>query len=309
MTDHPEVSVVLPTHDRRERMRWTLASALEQRDVDLEVVVVDDGSTDGTSTLLRDVEDPRVRVVRNEKPLGESGARNRGIEEARGGWIAFLDDDDLWAPDKLAQQLQALRRDTRVWAYAGVVLIDEGFRILSGEPPPPPEAVIQALRRHNAVPGSASNVIAAADVLADVGGFDPGLRRTPDWDMWLRLVRVGPPACAPTPSVAICVHPGNVSRDMDTMFAELTTIAERHGIRVDLPRHRRWAAWVSLADGRRMNALRHYAHAVAEGDVRSLGRAGAAMLGPRPRTISGAERPSPWTEAAEAWLAPIRDRR
>ena len=117
-----EVSVIIPTRNRSKLLELSLRSVLWQRSVDFETIVVDDGSTDDTPRMLRSLGD-RIRVFRHERSQGVSAARNRGIAEARGEWVAFLDDDDLWAPDKLELQLQALRRDDRRWAYAGAVEI------------------------------------------------------------------------------------------------------------------------------------------------------------------------------------------
>jgi glycosyltransferase involved in cell wall biosynthesis len=306
----PEVSVIIPTHNRCERLRLTLRSALAQDDVIFEVIVVDDGSSDGTTRMVEALGDARVRLARNEVPQGESGARNRGIEEARGTWIAFLDDDDLWAPHKLALQLDALGATGRSWAYGGEVAIDDDLNVLYGSPPPTPEEVAASLIRHNSVPASASNVVVASKLLARVGGFDPELRRTPDWDMWLRLVRVGPPASVDRPIVAICVHPGNMSRDMDLLFRELDLLAARYRIPVDRAQHYRWAAWSSMADGRRGDAIRHYLRAASAGDLASIARAVGALVPPRflPRGPSQ-RRPGSgdraWTEEARGWLEPL----
>ncbi|MBV8991348.1 MAG: glycosyltransferase family 2 protein, partial [Solirubrobacterales bacterium] len=87
---------MIPTRNRWPFLSHTLASALAQESVSLEVVVVDDGSDDQTPERLPAVGDPRVRVFRHERGLGVARARNKGIEEARGAWIAFLDDDDTW---------------------------------------------------------------------------------------------------------------------------------------------------------------------------------------------------------------------
>ena len=306
----PEVSVIIPTRDRRDRLRMAVRSALAQRDVALEVLVIDDGSIDGTSGMVDALGERRVRVVRSDSSLGESGARNRGIEEAKGAWIAFLDDDDLWAPEKLMDQLDALRTSGRMWAYGGEVVVDEDLNVLAGSPPPEPEEVATALARFNAVPGSASNVVVASDLLARVGPFDRELRRTPDWDMWLRLIREGLPAVVNRPIVAICLHPGNMSRDMEVMFRELDVIAARYDIRVDRARHHRWAAWTSLVDDRRADAFRYYLRAVAAGDPMSLIRALVTVVSPRLlRTAS--KRPETaghrdaWVEEARIWLAPF----
>jgi glycosyltransferase involved in cell wall biosynthesis len=122
--DRPEVTVVVPTHDREALLRQTLGSILGQRGVDFEVIVVDDGSSDDTAAAVAGLGDPRVRLVRHGRPLGVAAARNRGIAEAAGAWLAFCDDDDLWAPDKLARQLQAATQTGANWVYTGEVHID-----------------------------------------------------------------------------------------------------------------------------------------------------------------------------------------
>jgi glycosyltransferase involved in cell wall biosynthesis len=297
--------VLIPTHNRSRRLFTTLHSVLAQRGVNLEIVVVDDGSQDDTDRMVAGLGDPRIRLVRNESPRGESGARNRGLEETRGVWVAFLDDDDLWAPDKLNRQLQALRDTGREWAYTGDIVVDGELRILSGGPPPSPEELIESLRRYNSVPAGASNVIVSSRLLSQVGPFDPGLRRTADWDMWLRLARDGPPAWVRSPLVANCVHSTNMSKDMTILFWELNVLAGRHGIPVDWARHYRWAAWSALADGRRWEALRYYGGAIAAGDLRSIGRATIGLLRPI-RGGTPRERADPWTEEARRWLDELK---
>jgi len=307
----PEVSVIIPTRDRRDRVRLALRSALAQRDVRFEVLVVDDASSDGTGAMVSALADPRVRVVRNDISLGESGARNRGVDEAAGDWIAFLDDDDVWAPNKLVLQLEALRTTGREWAYGGDVVVDSDLNVLSGSPPPSPIHVAKLLVRYNAIPSGASNVIVSSKLLASVGPFDPALLRTPDWDMWLRLLREGPPAGVRKPLVANCVHAGNASRDMNMMFRELDVIAARHGIHVDRAKHYRWAAWSLRADGHRAQAVRYYAHAVMAGDLTSIARAMVTLMPPRSRqrprmTPRQAHGRDGWTDQARAWLEPFK---
>ena len=108
----PEATVVIPTHDRWPLLsRRALPSALAQEDVELEVVVVDEASSDGTREGLEALDDPRLRIVRHDVPRRLPGARNAGVEVARGRWLAFLDDDDLWSPATLGTQLQALKPD------------------------------------------------------------------------------------------------------------------------------------------------------------------------------------------------------
>jgi hypothetical protein len=294
----PDVSVVVPTHDRRRLLGQALASALRQRGVELEVVVVDDGSADGTGRVVAGLGDGRVRLVRHDRPLGVSAARNRGIAEARGAWVAFLDDDDLWAPNKLASQLAAAAAAGAGWAYAGAVEVDAAGRLLGGHPPPTAEELLAGLRRRNLMPAGSSNVVAHADLLATAGGFDPGLRHMADWDLWLRLAGLATPAGVRAPLVAYRLHGGQATLDTAGMLAEARALEARHG--ADRKVVLRWAAWSHLRAGRRRAALRAYAAAVLAGDAGSLARASVALLHPRP---TAAQRP--WRSSAPdpAWLA------
>jgi glycosyltransferase involved in cell wall biosynthesis len=306
----PDVSVVIPTRNRRERLRLALRSALRQRAVDVEVVVVDDGSTDGTDELVEAVGDARIRWIRREVSGGVGAARNEGIAAAVGRWVAFLDDDDVWSPDKLALQVEALRSGDAAWAYGGDVVIDAELRVLGGAPPPEPDHVVRLLGRYNAVPAGASNVVVVADVLRRVGGFDPALRTSEDWDMWIRLAREGAPVCVRQPLVAVAVHEGNASRDAARMLEEIETIRGRYGIPVDRPRHLRWAAWTALNEGRRRDAVRSYLRAAAAGDVRSIVRAAAASAAPA-RMVRRSSRvrtdvSAAWIREATTWLEEVR---
>jgi glycosyltransferase involved in cell wall biosynthesis len=302
-----DVSVVIPTRDRPELLALTLRSALWQEAVDLEVLVVDDGATGGTAGVIRQVQDTRVRLLRNAGPPGVSGARNSGIRAATGAWVAFLDDDDLWAPCKLTLQLAAAAASGAVWAYGGEVTVDRLLRVRDGAPPASPTAVVANLRRHNAVPAGASNVIVRRNVLDTVGGFDAALQTSEDWDLWLRLAEVGAPACVSRPLVALRTHGGMASRRTAQMLADVEIVAARHGLEVDRARHHRWAAWMALEDGRRSAAMGHYARAVAAGDLASLGRAAVAAVYPAVARRQSV-RQDAWSHEAEAWLSALRER-
>jgi glycosyltransferase involved in cell wall biosynthesis len=106
---NPKVSVVIPTYNRAEKVRKGVESVLAQSFTDLEVIVVDDGSSDDTGQSLKYEFGDRIRYY-FQPNQGVSTARNKGIEEARGEWIAFLDSDDLWEKEKLEAQLKALEQ-------------------------------------------------------------------------------------------------------------------------------------------------------------------------------------------------------
>jgi glycosyltransferase involved in cell wall biosynthesis len=300
----PLVSVVVPTRNRARLLQRTLESVLNQSTGDLEVIVVDDGSTDNPQAISA-AGDPRVTVLRNPETTGVSRARNRGIAAARGEWIAFCDDDDLWAPTKLQEQLTAAGRASADWAYTGDVNVDDDLRVLSGGPPPDPAAVLALLPRANPLASGGSNVVVRSTILAKVGGFDATLRRTEDWDLWIRIARTGPPAYVPRPLVAYRFHRGNVVWDPREMVNEARQIAARYGYPVDVTAMQRRAAWAALRGGRRLVAVRHYALAVAGGDLRSVGRAAVALMHPAVgtnRLFALLGRDSNWIADAERWI-------
>ena len=300
----PDVSVVIPTHNRRRLLGQAVRSALGQVGVEVEVVVVDDGSSDGTGDVVASLGDDRVRLIQHRRPLGVAAARNAGAGAARGAWVALLDDDDLWAPDKLKRQLEAASAAEAGWVYAGVVEIDAEGRLLGGGVPPSPEELLAGLRRRNLMPAGSSNVAVRSDLLSATGGFDPRLRHLADWDLWLRLAGLGPPACVPAPLVAYRLHHGQATLDTTGMLAEASALEARHG--ADRTAILRWAAWSHLRTGRRRPALRAYAGAVLAGDVASLARAAVALLHPRPSTVRRPSRPSAteaaWIAAGQRWL-------
>jgi glycosyltransferase involved in cell wall biosynthesis len=307
-----EVTVVVPTRNRAAMLRQALGSVAAQRGVDLEAVVVDDGSTDATPAVVTGMGDRRLRLIRHQHPQGVSAARNRGVAEAGGRWVAFLDDDDVWAPEKLASQLAAAERDDRAWAVTGAVSVDDGLRVLAGEPPLVPERIVADLDRYNSVPAGASNVLVRAELLAVTGGFDPRLRHMADWDLWIRLGRAGLPATVPRPLLAYRLHRANAT--MDTAFdpqeplAELDTIIDRYGIPADRLAVDRWIAWTCLRAGRRGASLRAYLRAAKGGDPRSLVRAAIGLLHPavgrriyyRPFLRHGQD--EAWLAEARSWL-------
>jgi glycosyltransferase involved in cell wall biosynthesis len=297
-----EVSVVIPTRDRPAFLAHTLRTVVWQEDVDVEVLVVDDGVGPGTAAVLQLLGDSRIHLLRNSGPPGVSGARNCGIDAAKGRWIAFLDDDDLWAPDKLRAQLSMAEKAGAAWVYAGDVTVDEDLRVRGGTSPPAPQQVVADLRHYNAVPAGASNVVVRHETMDAVGGFDPELRTSEDWDLWLRLAAASLPAFVPRPLVGLRTHVGMASRSVDQMLADIEIIARRHRIPVDRARHQRWAAWMCLERGRRAKALQHYARAVMAGDFISVGRAAVALMDPHVTRRRWPSRDEGWALEAQTWL-------
>jgi glycosyltransferase involved in cell wall biosynthesis len=258
MSAVPDVSVVIPTHDRWHLLhRHALPSALSQRGVDVEVIVVDNGSTDGTFDRLTALRDPRVVPLRQEEP-GTAAARNAGIRLARGRWIAFLDDDDLWSPDKLRLQLE--RADDTQWCYAGVAVVDESLSVKELLPVPDPVAIAELLRHGSAVPGGPSNVVVRTELLHGVGGFDEALQHPADWDLWLRLARAAVPAAVDEIVVATLDHGGrSFFREGRDIRAEIEVVLARAGgDEADRQAVDEWFANQLYRGGHRGRAAREY---------------------------------------------------
>jgi glycosyltransferase involved in cell wall biosynthesis len=306
-------SVIVPTRNRSSLLATSLRSVLRQQGVELEVIVVDDGSTDDTSQLVDAFDDPRLRTIRHPAPLGPNAARNRGAREGVGRWIAFVDDDDIWAPDKLASQLREASESGRTWVYVGSVNVDDRLEIIHGVPPPTPEAVVRALPRYNPIPASASNVVIDRATLEDVGGFNEILRTCEEWELWLRLAAVGPPACVPSPLVGYRMHAGNAILDVEAVVEGARMIEKLHGTTVDWGRFHRWIAQLSLRGGNRGDALRQYFLAVLGGQGREVGEDLAELARGTVRRRLGLPGPpearrtdTDWEDRARGWIEELR---
>jgi glycosyltransferase involved in cell wall biosynthesis len=304
------VSVVIPTHNRRQFLSVTLKSVLRQSDVDFDVIVVDDGSTDETPGFLEAMEDPRVRFIRNERPQGVRTARNQGIAATTGAWLAFVDDDDIWAPDKLARQVKAAKDTGAAWVYTGAIEIDVHGRALSGTPPDPPEAVMERLPHLDLVPGGSSGVLASRAAVEAAGGWDPSVFLA-DWDLWIRLGRIGPPACVPEPLVGYRIHGEQSSVDVDRVLSGAKVIAARYGARLDRGPFHHYVAFLCLRSGARRRALAHFALAAWFGELSPVTKSLSSILRTRlgrrfPRLASRSDPQAEWKARAETWLVALR---
>jgi glycosyltransferase involved in cell wall biosynthesis len=278
--------VVIPTRDRWQLLSTrALPSALCQEDVSLEILVVDDGSRDETAAGLEALRDPRVRVFRHERPRGVSAARNTAIAHARGRWLAFLDDDDVWAPWKLARQLQAAERDRAAWVYAAVIVVDEGGRPLYALRLPSATAVGAELHGGNVVPGGPSNVVAQTDLVRALGGFDESLSQGEDWDLWLLLAEAGAPAVCEDVLVATLSHgERSIYRYRPDAMREIERMLSKHRpvTRADRLGAAQWLAGQYHRGGRRFAAAATYLRAaVMYRSPGNLPPAVAALAGAR----------------------------
>jgi glycosyltransferase involved in cell wall biosynthesis len=222
------VTIIIPTRDRPGFLQQAVQDALRQAGVELEVLIVDDGSADADAVRGIEALDRRIRVIRHDSRRGVACARNTGIANAGGAWLAFLDDDDRWAPTKLRTQLDAAAQAQASWVYAAALTIDQDDRILFATAPAL-LSTVDWMWAANPVPGGCSNVVVRAELVRAVGGFDEQLAILADWDMWIRLAMNGAPAMCHRILMAYRMHPDNMHlREVDSLDVELDHLARKY---------------------------------------------------------------------------------
>lgn len=194
------ISVVIPTFNRTTVIQRAIDSVLKQTRPADEIIVVDDGSTDGTAALLRNTYGNQVSVISLPENKGVSAARNYGIHKSKGDWIALLDSDDEWLDTKLASQHAALETQPRVLCHTEEIWIRNGVRV-------------NAMNKHAKRGGdiftdclplcviSPSSALFSKTVFKDCGGFDETLPACEDYDLWLRICAQHKVLFVPTPQL------------------------------------------------------------------------------------------------------------
>ncbi|MDY6936872.1 MAG: glycosyltransferase [Cyanobacteriota bacterium] len=183
----PLISAIVPAYNAEKTIRETIDSVIAQTHTDWELIVINDGSTDDTLKVLEQIDEPRMKVFSFEN-AGVAATRNRGIDRATGEYIAFLDSDDLWTPEKLEAQLAALNTNPKAAvAYSWTNYIDESGNVLGACAHADLQGDIYQILLLADFIGSGSNPLIKASALAEVGKFNPDVVPTEDWDMWLRL--------------------------------------------------------------------------------------------------------------------------
>lgn len=183
----PLVSVIIPAYNAEETLLETIQSVLSQTFTDLEILIIDDGSSDNTVAIARAVQDPRVRVY-TFKNGGAAMARNRGIAHSTGEFLSFIDSDDLWTPNKLEKQLDALQHMPDAGGvYSWTLIMNEsGEKFYPGNCESYSGDVYAHLLLSNFI-GSGSNMLVRRTASDTIGGFDTTLHSHEDWDYYLRL--------------------------------------------------------------------------------------------------------------------------
>lgn len=296
----PLVSVVVPAYDATAYLEETLESILAQDHDPLEVVVVDDGSNDGTAALAEAVaaRDPRVRLVRHGANRGVAAAVNTGIAQARGELVAPCGADDLMMPGNLATKAAVFERHPSVgFVFGNAEAIDDTGKPLRVLDPAgssrlmPAAELFRSLLYRN--PIVASSVVIRSECLRVVGAYDESLRHAEDWDMWLRIAWRFDGFYTAAPLVRHRLHPRslrveNASADLD--LAAMERLVRKAFAQYDLGRlgydfdevywsnyFRMLHSKVGTASPRRV--LRMYLHGLRRYRRRGIRRADLVLLG------------------------------
>jgi glycosyltransferase involved in cell wall biosynthesis len=278
-TLHPVLSIVIPTYNIAPFIRDAVASALDQSYRGLEVIVVDDGSTDKTQAILeefqRERNDPRLRII-YQSNKGLSGARNAGIIHARGQLIGFLDGDDIWLPDKAARHVSAMQNDRGIGiSFSHSEYLSEcgqrtGSILVASRARPS----VQDLIRRNHV-GNGSSPIVRRECFEEAGLFREDLRSCEDYEMWCRILYFTTYR-AELINAALTLYrlrSSSLSYSFRTFLqnAELA-VTYLQGAMPDIPtrifavgraEHHRIAAWKSVSSGQTRVGLRLLLRAIA----------------------------------------------
>lgn len=309
--DAPLVSVVIPSHNCERYIAETIGSVLGQTHRDVEVLVVDDGSTDRTREIAGAFGSP-VRLIEQDN-AGVCVARNRGAREARGRFVCFMDHDDYWFPDKLARQVDAMRRHPECGVvFAGFILWNP---LENGEYPAPAgfdlsgypcgdDAEFSGWIYHKFLLDCwmlTSTAMFRREVFRECGLFDESLPYSEDWDLWLRIARVFPFVKLGRPNTLYRQHPGQgnrVVRPVDYRTRLLVQAVKRWGyaspdgravsrgeFRKKLAEYHAHYGLHQIANGRRARGIGALARACATEPfrLRYLACVMAALLGWKPK--------------------------
>jgi glycosyltransferase involved in cell wall biosynthesis len=227
----PKVSVIIPTFNRAEFLHSAITSVLNQTFQDFEILVIDDASEDQTQEVVNRFHDTRITYLHHEANRGEACARNSGIVNSKGEFIAFLDDDDSWLPDKLNLQVNMLNGSN-----AKIGLIYSGFRVIDGKSkmilsdriPDKRGEVYENILYGNFV-GTPSTVILRRDCINKVGLFDRNIAYGLDHDLWIRIAKCYHFDCIRSSLVLYHRHENRLSNNPAIKAKGLEDMVKKYG--------------------------------------------------------------------------------
>jgi glycosyltransferase involved in cell wall biosynthesis len=269
MNQSPSISVILPTRNRAHTLRRAVASVLAQTRADLELIVVDDASTDDTAGVLAAIDDPRMKVLRLFEPRGAAAARNYGIAGAHAPMLAFVDSDDVWHREKLERQMKTVAA-----APAGTGLcvcsmevFRAGKRHLVSYPDERLDPAAALARLASGTGVGTPCWLVPRETMARAGGFNADLPRLQDYECALRLARVAPILFMSDILVTAQIGADSISADADRYARAIGMIEnDHHDLFEDHPAGHSYLVFRAgkyfAAEGRRRDAIRWFTRAL-----------------------------------------------
>lgn len=301
MADRPSISVVIPAYNREATVLTAIRSVLWQSLPPTEVIVVDDGSTDGTAAVVEAFGNPLVRLVRQANG-GAAAARNTGIREAACDWVAFQDSDDEWLATKLERQFQAQAADPAAPQvfYCGMFIAGAldgtgtraGRRKVAYHPDPSVATVsgnlLGTLLRTSLI--STQTLVARRQALHDAGLFDETMRSLEDWEFAIRLARLGPIGFLDEPLVVQRFTANSITRDTEKRIESWIHMLGKHAELFAADRDAHVGHLLKIAGslrrlGRHGEAAEYLARARALAPLSARTRAHALLNGLRIREV------------------------
>jgi glycosyltransferase involved in cell wall biosynthesis len=220
MTNQPLVSVIITTYNRAHMLKGTIDSIIGQTYHNIELIIVSDASTDNTDEIVSPYIEERIRYIKLPKNTGlPAETRNKGLEEAKGEYIAFCDDDDLWMPEKLKKQIQAITINDSDLCFTNTIHIDKNSNTVNKRRiniPIPQKATLSRLLLSNYV--TLSSVLVKHEVVKKFKGFDTrsDFRAGEDYELWGRMLAEGVTFCSVNENLVLYrVHDRNISQNLE----------------------------------------------------------------------------------------------
>ena len=225
-----KVSIIIITHNRATFLLQAVGSVLRQTFTDFEVIIVDDASEDNTAQVVDGLRDKRIRYIQHEVNKGEAGARNTGVLNSTGEYVAFLDDDDEWFPGKLRMQVDMLENcpPETGGVYTGIQFTEKtSGKALKSKVRDERGNIYLALSAGNVI-GTPSSILLRKACFDRVGLFDEGVGYPVDYDMWIRIAKEFHFEVIAKPMVKYGIHDKNLSDNVEVTALGWEVLLEKH---------------------------------------------------------------------------------
>lgn len=224
------VSIVIPTHKRALLLKKAIESALKQTYSNTEIIVIDDNSCDNTEDIINEFKNDKITYIKNSSSLGGAGTRNKGIESSNGEFIAFLDDDDIWANNKLELQMYKIKESNEsVLCTCGLKVVYSKSKLEYFNFPKVESANFKSMLLNNKV-GITSTALVRRSALDKVGYFDTNLPAREEYELWIRLSKLGNIVSVNKPLLDYFVHENQkqISANIDKFIIANSLIQKKY---------------------------------------------------------------------------------